>query len=327
MITRVNSFMKKITLLILFCFPLMAWAQLYACRDVVKDGYDFWLYVPENYNVAVKKPVIMFLHGKSLSGNDLSLVRRYGCIDAVMRNRQIDAIIVAPQTNCGWNPKKVMDVYDWVKGHYSVDTDRFYVIGMSMGGYGTIDVAATYPDKVAAAMAMCGGATVSSLCGLNDLPLWIIHGTADNAVPVGCSQTVVDAMCSCGDTSRLIFDKLKGVNHTRLARIFYLDQTYKWLFSHSLTDSSRMVNRDYTINNALMKDAYADLHTNHNIKVLDWNNTEQASAGRRAYIVKKGDTLSKIAVENNTTVSIICNINKIKKDAKLSVGKKLLLPK
>lgn len=306
---------------------MFVWAQLFACRDVIKDGYDFWLYVPEDYNVAVKKPVIMFLHGKSLSGNDLNMVRHYGCIDAVMRGRDIDAIIIAPQTNNGWTPQKVMEVYDWVRSRYSVDANRFYVIGMSMGGYGTIDVAATYPDRVAAAMAMCGGATVTSLCGLNELPLWIIHGTADNAVPVGCSQAVVDAMTACGDTSRLMFNKLKGVNHTRLARVFYLDQTYEWLFSHTLADSSRRLNRDYTINNALMKDAYADLHTNHDIKVVDWNNAEGASAGRRTYVVKKGDTLSKIAVENNTTVSIICNINKIKKNAKLSVGKKLLLPK
>ena len=57
-----------------------------------------------------------------------------------------------------------MEVVDWVTKNYKVDMNRFYVLGMSMGGYGTLDFVASYPDKVAAAMALCGGATVLDLC-------------------------------------------------------------------------------------------------------------------------------------------------------------------
>ena len=311
--------MKKLLVLLVCLWPLLVRAQLIACRDSIKDGYDFWLYLPDDYK-AERKPVIMFLHGKSLSGKDLSKVRNYGCIDALTRGRQIDAIVVAPQTNNGWNPKKVMDVYSWVKRRYPVNVDRFYVIGMSMGGYGTLDFAATYPDHVAAAMAMCGGATVTSLCGLNEMPLWIIHGTADTAVPVGCSQRVVDEMMECGDTNRLIFTKLKGVNHTRLARIFYLEQTYDWLFSHSLNDSLRPVNRDFTISEALMKEAYADLNRNATIQIIDGKPMGQP---KQYYVIKKGDTLSQIAVEHNTTVSILCKLNNINRNTKLQIGHRL----
>ena len=188
-----------------------------------------------------------------------------------------------------------------------------------MGGYGTLDYVATYPNEVAAAMAMCGGATVKSLCGLNEVPLWIIHGTADNDVSVECSQKVVDEMCACGDTSRLIFNRMKGVNHTRLARIFYLDQTYEWLLSHSLSDSSRMVNKSYTINNVLLHNAYENLGKNSDLKIIDNGSDYDA----KYYIIKKGDTLSKIAVENETTVSILCKLNKMKKTDKLRVGKRI----
>jgi nucleoid-associated protein YgaU len=188
-----------------------------------------------------------------------------------------------------------------------------------MGGYGTLDYAATYPNEVAAAMAMCGGATVKSLCGLNDLPLWIIHGTADSAVSVNCSQKVVDEMRACSDTSRLIFNKMKGVNHTRLARVFYLDQTYEWLFSHSLSDSARVANKSYSITNVLLNNAYVDLEKKADLKIIDNN----VGINRKYYTVKKGDTLSKIAVENGTTVSILCKINKMKKTDKLRVGRKI----
>ena len=269
--------------------------QLIAHRGCIKDGYDFWLYVPEDYNPNDhSKPLVMFLHGRTLCGNDLKLVRNYGCINAVERGVCIDALIVAPQAQGAWNPQKVHEVYEWVKSHYSVNSRRFYVIGMSMGGYGTLDYAATYPNEVAAAMAMCGGATVKSLCGLNDVPLWIVHGTADAAVSVNCSQRVVDEMCVCGDTSRLIFNKMKGVNHTRLARVFYLDQTYDWLFSHSLSDSARVANKSYTITNILLNNAYANLENKIDLEIID----NDLGINGKYYTVKKGDTLSKIAVEN-----------------------------
>ena len=312
--------MKKIWVLVLCLLPLFASAQLIAHRGCIKDGYNFWLYVPEDYNPNDhSKPLVMFLHGRTLCGNNLNLVRNYGCINAIERGVGIDALIVAPQAQGAWNPQKLHEVYEWVKTHYSVNARRFYVIGMSMGGYGTLDYVATYPDEVAAAMAMCGGATVKSLCGLNELPLWIIHGTADSAVPVNCSQKVVDEMCACGDTSRLIFNKMKGVNHTRLARVFYLDQTYEWLFSHSLSDSARVANKSFTMTDALLKDAYANLEKKP-VKIIDSNSNQES---RKYYTVKKGDTLSKIAVENGTTVSILCKLNKMKKTDKLKVGKKL----
>lgn len=318
--------MRKWIAIAFLLLPLAVQAQLMACRNVIPDGYNFWLYLPDDYETsAEKKPLVLFLHGKSLSGNNLNTVRNYGCIDAVSRGREIDAVVVAPQTQGAWNPAKVMDVYRWVTTNYKVDTSRFYVIGMSMGGYGTLDFVATYPEKVAAAMALCGGATVTDLCGLNEVPLWIIHGTADAAVPVGCSDRVVEAMAACGDTTRLLFDRFKGVNHTRLARIFYLEETYDWLFAHALTDSLRGVDKSVEITAETMKSAYSDLTRNTQLKVVDYKNPSEPSSTEQPqyYIVKKGDTLSSIAVEHNTTVSILCKLNKIKKNSVLRVGKKL----
>ena len=314
--------MKKLLVVILCFMTLCAKAQLMACRGIIPDGYNFWLYLPDDYATSERKPVVLFLHGKSLSGNNLDSVRRYGCIDALERGRNIDAVVIAPQTQGAWNPSKVDDIFNWVSKHYKVDTTRFYVIGMSMGGYGTLDYVATYPQRVAAAMALCGGATVTSLCGLNEVPLWIIHGTADAAVPVGCSQNVVDAMMKCGDTTMLRFDKFQGVNHTRLARLFYIKETYDWLFSHSLTDSIRTVNKEVVITKESLNNAYSDL-TRNKLKVVEYKDGNTPSTERQYYVVKKGDTLSSIAVEHNTTVTLLCKLNKMKKTDVLRVGRRL----
>lgn len=314
--------MRKILLFCLCLLPMFASAQLYACRDSIQDGYNFWLYVPEDYNDTVmEKPVVMFLHGKSLCGKSLANVLRYGSIDALKRGRRIDAFVVAPQTQDTWKPDKVWEVYDWVKNNYNVDTCRLYVLGMSLGGYGTINFTATYPDKVAAAMALCGGSTVDSLCGLTEVPLWILHGTADRDVPIKYSEFVVKSMIQCGDTSRLIFNKLPNEGHSHLARIFYLQSTYDWLFEHSLRDSLRPVNKEYTINSSIMNNAYSDFDTDFTFSVVDPKPTPPDY--QRYYVVKKGDTLSKIAIENGTTVSKICKLNNMRKTDVLKIGRRL----
>ncbi len=315
--------MKKLFLiLMLIQMSLPSLAQLMACRGFVEEGYDFWLYLPDSYEKAEELPLVMFLHGKSLSGDSLEMVLRYGCIHALLKGRPIDAIVAAPQAQSSWEPARVMALYDWIDDHYKVDTNRFYVLGMSMGGYGTLDVATEYPDKVAAAMAMCGGASGKELCGLSTLPLWIIHGTDDELVPIRCSDRVVDSIRSCGDTTRLIYHRLEGENHSRLARVFYLEQTYKWLFSHSLKDQDRPVNRDFSMSTDLLEVAYDNMDAKFKVDIVEAV-YPPIRERMKYYVAKKGETLAEIAVENYTTVSILCKLNNIKKTTKLWPGRKL----
>ena len=156
---------------------LTAKAQLISHHGVVKGGYDFWVYMPQERAAkdTTKLPLVLFLHGKSLSGNNLDKVREYGPLEALKFGRKIDAIILAPQAQGGWSPSKVKKVLDWTEAHYPVDTSMVYVFGMSMGGYGTIDFVGSYPDKVAAAIAMCGGGSLKNYSGLNKVPFWIRH--------------------------------------------------------------------------------------------------------------------------------------------------------
>lgn len=317
--------MKKLLFLIsmLFMLPLSSSAQLMACRGFVEEGYDFWLYLPDGYKDAEELPLVMFLHGKSLSGDSLEMVLRYGSIDALLRGRRINAIVAAPQTSEEpWDPDKVMALYNWLDNHYKVDTNRFYVLGMSMGGWGTLNMASKYPNKIAAAMALCGGLPHNEVCGLTELPIWIIHGTADKLTPVACSDRVVDSIRSCGDTTRLIYDRLEGVNHSRLARVFYLKQTYDWLFSHSLKQKGRPVNRSYSMSNDLLEVAYDDMDENFTVNIVEATYPPLREK-KKFYKVKKGDTLASIAVENYTTVSILCKLNKFKKTTKLWKGRKI----
>ena len=225
---------------------------LRAMRKKVEGSYSFWLYTPAGYDrkdtLCKNIPLVLFLHGKSLCGNDLEKVRRYGSIDCVERGRHIPALVVAPQ-NPGewWNPDKLCQILDYLKTEYPYDTARVYVLGMSLGGYGTLDFVAAKPERVAAALALCGGTTAKDVSPMGQVPLWIIHGTADKLVSVKASQVIVKDLEQKHLASRLRYEWLIGASHSYLARYFYMPKVYEWLLSHSLADEGRPVNRDVKI--------------------------------------------------------------------------------
>lgn len=255
--------MRRLLLIfILSFFALLSGAQVItAHRGEVQNGYNFWLYVPECYDSLYvgETPVIIFLHGSSLCGNDLHKVLRYGVIDAVRRGHVIDALVVAPQNPGGapWNPDRVLNVLDWVMEKYKPDANRVYVLGMSLGGYGTLDFVGAHPERVAAALAMCGGTTLKSVEGMTRVPLWIMHGTADTVVRVSESKKVVSAMEQYGCTDLLRYDWIEGCDHGKLARMFYQEKIYEWLFSHSMTDWPRQISRELEFCEDLFNNVYS----------------------------------------------------------------------
>lgn len=228
----------------------------------VKDGYNYWFYSPEGEISSEGKPLVIFLHGKSLCGTDLNKVKRYGTISAIERGREIDAFVIAPQNPGGWwNPDKIMNIVDYVCDNYNIDENMIYVLGMSLGGYGALDLAAAYPDRIAAAIGMCGGSTLKDMSGLAEMPLWIIHGTGDSAVPVGQSDKVVSAIkaAQTDGVNRLIYDRIPGMNHSKPARVFYNPDTYEWLFQHRLDSPGRPLNWKIKADENFFGDSYKDL--------------------------------------------------------------------
>lgn len=232
-----------------------------AMRGKVADNYNFWVYTPGDYEEEGHPlPLVIFLHGASLCGRNLDRVRRYGVLDAIERGKVIPALVLAPQNPGGaWKPERINRLLEWMEQNYRVDTTRVYVIGMSLGGYGTLDFVGTYPDKVAAAMALCGGCSLSNMDGLGRLPLWIIHGTADRAVGISQSKRVVDYLQDNHEDSLLRYDWIEGGSHGLLARLFYLQKSYDWLFTHSTMDRPRQADRSFDIDMDDIRQTYDEL--------------------------------------------------------------------
>lgn len=224
--------MKKLFLLLLLILTSQSWAQLQAIKG--KTSYNFWLQLPEKEVLINKPAVIIFLHGKSLSGTDLKKVKRYGVLRAVEKGRKIPAIIVAPQLPSGpWNPEKVAKILDYVQKKYDTDKNRVYVMGMSLGSYGTMDVVGTMPDRIAGAVSICGGGTVKLASNIAKVPVWVLHGNADRAVPMSESKKIVDAVKKANPKAPIKLTIIKGGTHGSVENLFHKDETYAWLFKQN----------------------------------------------------------------------------------------------
>lgn len=210
-------------------------------NDLMSDMYNFAIYEPAGYDPvnSTDMPVVMFLHGRSMSiGLD---GYRYGTIESIKKEFDIlkgqPALVVEPNAKGGegWGSVKLHKVYEFLKAHYAFDHDKFYVIGMSMGGWGTLNYVNKYPDEVAACVGICGGCDAKSPCGLNKVPTWIIHAADDETTDVACSDRVVEAMKACGSTNLLKYSRLESGGHS-LINYFQIHSLYEWLFKHSRTN-------------------------------------------------------------------------------------------
>jgi predicted peptidase len=227
--------MKKINSILFACFISSIAANAQLSTVIGKADYNFWINLPADSILKNNPPILIFLHGRSLSGSNLELVKKYGVIKEIEHGRMIPAIVIAPQVPSGksWEPQKVLDVLRYVQSLYTTDTNRVYVAGMSLGGYGTLHFAGAYPEVVTAAVALCGGGNPSDGCDLATVPLWIQHGNRDAAVPLSESQKVVNAIRACNGGENLIFTVVDGADHGALERVFRTDEMYDFLFKYT----------------------------------------------------------------------------------------------
>jgi predicted peptidase len=121
-----------------------------------------------------------------------------------------------------------LDVIAEMQKEHPIDGDRLYVMGLSMGGYGTWDLIQRYPDLFAAAVPICGGGDESSADRIK-APVWAFHGDQDQAVPVARSRNMIDALKKAGRQPK--YTEYPGVGHDSWRNAFADKELLTWLFA------------------------------------------------------------------------------------------------
>jgi pimeloyl-ACP methyl ester carboxylesterase len=104
----------------------------------------------------------------------------------------------------------VVDMIDSLMARYPIDPDRIVITGLSMGGYGTWDLAARYPERWAAAIPMSGSGDPDRARAMGDLPVWSWHGEEDQTVPAAGSRVMTGALERAGRQAVYTHCQLRG---------------------------------------------------------------------------------------------------------------------
>jgi predicted peptidase len=199
---------------------------------------NYLLYLPPAYDPqrSDRWPLVLFLHGASMRGNDINLVKRQGLSRLVDQGQEFPFILVSPQcpSSQWWTWPQLRaalsNLLDEVESSYAVDPERIYVTGLSMGGFGTWSLAIAYPQRFAAIAPISGPAEdLDRISAIRYLPVWAFHNKQDYIVPLQAMVETVNALKACGGNVKLTIYPSVGHNAADFA---YADpEWYRWLLS------------------------------------------------------------------------------------------------
>lgn len=196
------------------------------------DG--FMLFLPEGYEEDAEQdwPLIFFLHGAGERGDSLALVMKHGPLKMAAAQPDFPFVVVAPQCPGGrwWHADELKILLDKVMGNYNIDKDRVYLTGLSMGGYGSWELAMRYPSMFAAVAPVCGGGNPEQVCRIKELPVWNFHGAQDPIVPLAASEQMIYALEDCGTDVR--FTVYPEVGHDAWEPAYNNPELYSWFLQH-----------------------------------------------------------------------------------------------
>jgi predicted esterase len=202
------------------------------------EGFRYGLYIPPDFNPAIKYPILVFLHGATdtatheLRWYNKAFLTKNPCIIITPRcpssySDRWGNTWIKRRSYAGLMTKRILD--SLIK-NYSVDTSRIYLYGISMGGFGVFYMLETYPGFFTAAYSVCGGGNPEFVENITNVPFWIFHGSYDNVIPVTESQNLYNAILDAGGTV-VRYTEYPGVFHDSWINVSKETTLERWLFS------------------------------------------------------------------------------------------------
>jgi len=195
----------------------------------------YLLYLPKNYGKRAKKvPMMLFLHGRGESDGPLSIVTKWGPPRRLAAGEHMPYLVASPQCprSSFWSKadqqRRLLELLEHITKTYQVDTDRIYLTGLSMGGYGTWRLAADHPTMFAAAAPICGAGDPKDGAKLTSIPIWAWHGEEDRTVPYARSVEMVEAIKAAGG-KKIRFTSLAHIGHNSWQAAYQSGDLYSWL--------------------------------------------------------------------------------------------------
>jgi predicted peptidase len=199
-----------------------------------------------------KYPLVIFLHGSGERGSDNDAQLKWGVMNFATDQNMLahPAIVIAPQCpeHQTWSsvtsnkdrtemtlnvePSKSMrlliGLIRQLEMTMPLDTNRIYITGLSMGGYGTYDALERYPNLFAAAVPVCGAGDTSRAASIAHIPMWIFLGAEDPAVNPLNGLAMLEALTHAG--AHPGFTQYPEVGHFSWLGAYSDPLMMEWLF-------------------------------------------------------------------------------------------------
>ena len=216
------------------------------------NGMPYRYYAPENYSEEYAYPVVVFLHGAGERGTDNQATLIHVLQDWFNDTESpiYQSIVIVPQcpegeqwVNTPWGDgsydsdavgesdaiKEVLAILKDVCEQDSVNLNRIYIAGISMGGYGTWNLLMNHSDIFAAGMPICGAADLSKAEVLKDMPIVAFHGDRDSVVPTSGSRDMYQAILEAGG-DKIQYIEVPNTDHNSWSYAASRGDILRWMF-------------------------------------------------------------------------------------------------
>lgn len=263
--------MLKKTFCILLCLALLS-AAAYAeespfpvaekleAREFSFDGgtLPYRIHIPEDYDAKKSYPVLLFLHGAGEVGNDNVQQIQVGVQNLFDTRPELleQCIFLLPQCpegeqwvgtqleqlfNGNYSTESVPETHamkaaiallESTLKEYSCDENRVFIMGLSMGGFGTWDALVRHGEMFAAAVPICGGGDEAFAEQLAEMPIWAYHCTGDPLVKFEGTQRMYDLITAAGGV-KIRFTPVESESHDAWSAATSDGELIDWLFAQS----------------------------------------------------------------------------------------------
>jgi len=199
------------------------------------SAQPYRLFIPDAMSNGERVPLVVALHGKGVDHHawfELTTIkqvagRRGWCVAAPNGRGK------AYYNDAG--EQDVLDIIDVLIRELPIDPQRVYLVGHSMGGWGTWHIALRHPQRFASICAMAAPQPDVSLEAARGLDPFIIHDAGDTVVPVAKSRKVAAELAALGISYR--YREETGYGHQSKMISANLERVFDWFAVHRANDA------------------------------------------------------------------------------------------
>ena len=217
-------------------------------RSPSGETMQYRLFVPPGYGAEKKYPIVLWLHGANGRGSDnflqisgANFLGTHVWTTAEIQTKD-PVFVLAPQVENtkAWSRPHVntampvslrvaFEILDAIEKEYSIDRNREYIAGQSMGGEGVWAALTLARGRFAGAIALCSGGFDDEVVPDARVPVWIFQGADDPVVPVDRVRRWVAALRQAGGSPK--YTEVPGVGHNVWDTAFANPDAATWLLS------------------------------------------------------------------------------------------------